>query len=77
MAERTPNVSTGSDLVGAALSFYKALKVYPEPQQLIEIYDNTVAKDILGVLAVMCAQDKELNRKIGGSRAGSDAGQVE
>jgi import receptor subunit TOM20 len=28
----------------AALSFYKALKVYPTPGDLISIYDKTVEK---------------------------------
>lgn len=34
----------GSDPVDAALCFYKALKVYPQPRELISIYDKTVAK---------------------------------
>lgn len=34
----------GSDPVDAALCFYKALKVYPTPRELISIYDKTVPK---------------------------------
>lgn len=34
----------GSDPVDAALSFYRALKVYPQPTELISIYDKTVPK---------------------------------
>lgn len=34
----------GSDSIDAALCFYKALKVYPNPRDLISIYDKTVAK---------------------------------
>ena len=34
----------GSDPVGAALCFYRALKVYPQPKELIGIYDKTVTK---------------------------------
>lgn len=34
----------GSDPVDAALSFYQALKVYPQPRELINIYDKTVPK---------------------------------
>jgi import receptor subunit TOM20 len=34
----------GSDPVDAALCFYKALKVYPQPRELITIYDKTVPK---------------------------------
>ena len=45
----------GSDPVDAALCFYRALKVYPQPRELINIYDKTVPKvsftfDILHVL---------------------------
>ena len=63
----------GSDPIGAALHFYRALKVYPEPKQLLNIYDSTVPKEILEIIAVMSAQDSELNRKIGSS-AGSESG---
>ena|ERR1700736_5595212 len=35
---------SGSDNVEAALCFYKALKVYPTPSDLIGIYDKTVPK---------------------------------
>jgi len=62
--------SNGSDPVAAALCFYKGLKVYPEPKALISIYDNTVPKDILEILASMVAQDKSL--KIGGFGGGSE-----
>ncbi|KAJ9626135.1 uncharacterized protein PV06_05093 [Exophiala oligosperma] len=62
----------GSDPVGAALCFYKGLKVYPEPSSLIRIYDNTVPKEILEILAVMVAQDKSL--KVGDFGASSDRG---
>lgn len=34
----------GSDPVDAALCFYRALKVYPQPRELITIYDKTVPK---------------------------------
>ena len=34
----------GSDAVEAALCFYRALKVYPQPRELIGIYDKTVPK---------------------------------
>lgn len=34
----------GSDPVDAALCFYRALKVYPQPRELISIYDKTVPK---------------------------------
>lgn len=38
----------GSDPVDAALCFYKALKVYPQPRELITIYDKTVPKVCCG-----------------------------
>ncbi|OTB08222.1 hypothetical protein M426DRAFT_8029 [Hypoxylon sp. CI-4A] len=45
----------------AALAFYKALKVYPTPGDLISIYDKTVDKRVLDVLAEMIAYDKNLD----------------
>ncbi|KAF2143821.1 uncharacterized protein K452DRAFT_357429 [Aplosporella prunicola CBS 121167] len=50
----------GSDPVDAALCFYKALKVYPQPKELINIYDKTVPKPILDILAEMIAHDKSI-----------------
>ncbi|KAK4110002.1 protein import receptor MAS20 [Canariomyces notabilis] len=41
----------------AAIAFYKALKVYPTPGDLINIYDKTVPKPILDILAEMIAYD--------------------
>jgi hypothetical protein len=38
------DVLTGADPVDAALCFYRALKVYPNPRELISIYDKTVPK---------------------------------
>ncbi|KAJ5159414.1 Mitochondrial import receptor subunit tom20 [Penicillium canariense] len=51
----------GSDNIEAALAFYKALKVYPQPKDLISIYDKTVPKECLEVLAEMVAMDSGLN----------------
>jgi import receptor subunit TOM20 len=51
----------GSDNIEAALAFYKALKVYPQPKDLISIYDKTVPKEVLEVLAEMVAMDGGLN----------------
>lgn len=41
---------TATRAVEAALAFYKGLKVYPTPGDLIGIYDKTVPKvrDLLG-----------------------------
>lgn len=35
---------TATKELDAALAFYKALKVYPTPGDLINIYDKTVSK---------------------------------
>lgn len=37
-------VDTASKALDAALAFYKALKVYPTPGDLINIYEKTVSK---------------------------------
>lgn len=50
----------GSDPIEAALCFYKALKVYPQPKELINIYDKTVPKPVLDILAEMIAHDKSI-----------------
>ncbi|KAH9904132.1 mitochondrial import receptor subunit tom-20 [Xylariomycetidae sp. FL2044] len=50
-----------SKTLEAALAFYKALKVYPTPADLIQIYDKTVPKRIIDVLAEMIAYDKDLD----------------
>ncbi|BDD62340.1 translocase of outer mitochondrial membrane 20 -like [Monascus purpureus] len=78
-------VSTGEHLCAqggnnleAALAFYKALKVYPQPKDLISIYDKTVPKEVLEVLAEMVALDAGL--KLGsftGETGGSDGPGVE
>ncbi|KAI8956228.1 hypothetical protein F4801DRAFT_6178 [Xylaria longipes] len=53
--------SSASQTTEAALAFYKALKVYPTPRDLISIYDKTVDKRVLDVLAEMIAYDKSLD----------------
>lgn len=45
----------------SALAFYKGLKVYPAPGDLIRIYDSTVPKPILDILAEMIAYDSSLD----------------
>jgi len=49
----------------AALEFYRAMKVYPSPGDLLGIYDSTVKKEVLDILAEMIAADDTLN--LGGS----------
>jgi import receptor subunit TOM20 len=45
--------STGTDNVEAALCFYKALKVYPTPSDLISIYDKTVSDCVSSFTATL------------------------
>lgn len=45
----------GSDPVEAALCFYRALKVYPQPGELVGIYDKTVPK--VSVTACLLYED--------------------
>ncbi|KAJ5584819.1 mitochondrial import receptor subunit (Tom20) [Penicillium hispanicum] len=68
----------GNEQIEAALAFYKALKVYPQPKDLISIYDKTVPKEVLEILAEMVAMDAGL--KLGsftGEGAGADNHGVE
>jgi import receptor subunit TOM20 len=78
---------TGADSVEAALCFYRALKVYPNPRELINIYDKTVPKvsyvsasmrsstnalqPVLDILAEMIAVDTSIPV---GSKEPSEAG---
>lgn len=50
----------GAEAMDAALCFYRALKVYPQPRELITIYDKTVPKPVLDVLAEMIAVDSSI-----------------
>ncbi|KAJ5128089.1 Mitochondrial import receptor subunit tom20 [Penicillium atrosanguineum] len=61
----------GTDQIEAALAFYKALKVYPQPKDLISIYDKTVPKEVLEILAEMVAMDAGL--KLDGSFTGESS----
>ena len=54
------------------------MKVYPQPKDLIAIYDKTVPKDVLEILAEMVAMDAGL--KLGsftGSESSGDGPAVE
>ena len=63
-----------STYVEAALCFYKALKVYPQPGDLITIYDKTVPKPVLDILAEMVSTDPSIQVGNIGGGSGSDAG---
>jgi len=63
-----------SDQIEAALCFYKALKVYPQPKDLITIYEKTVPKPVLDILAEMIATDSDIPSGSFGAGPGSDSG---
>lgn len=44
VAQGEQMATSGADPVETALCFYRALKVYPNPRELISIYDKTVPK---------------------------------
>lgn len=67
-------VSKGSDQIEAALCFYRALKVYPQPRELIQIYDKTVPKPVIDILAEMIATDPTIDVGPFGHSLGSDTG---
>ena len=67
----------GSDQIEAALCFYKALKVYPQPGDLINIYDKTVPKPVLDILAEMIATDPTIPMGPGSRGPASDSGAVD
>jgi len=50
-----------SQSLEAALCFFRALKVYPNSDELFQIYDKTVPKPILDVLAEMIAYDPTMS----------------
>ncbi|KAJ3515014.1 hypothetical protein NM208_g15013 [Fusarium decemcellulare] len=59
-----------SKTLESALAFYKGLKVYPAPGDLIRIYDSTVPKPILDILAEMIAYDSTLDIRSPAAPAG-------
>lgn len=58
----------------AALCFYKALKVYPQPSDLMQIYDKTVPKAVISILAEMIAYDPSISVGAFGQGSGSGSG---
>ncbi|ATY64203.1 mitochondrial import receptor subunit tom-20 [Cordyceps militaris CM01] len=62
--------SDPSKAIDSALAFYRGLKVYPNPGDLIKIYDSTVPKPILDILAEMIAYDSSLDISAVPSSAG-------
>ena len=69
------NIQPESKRIEAATSFYRALKVYPSPKDLIGIYDKTVPKPVIDILAEMIALDPDTNFSM--SPGGSDHGDGE
>jgi len=48
-------------VIDSAVAFFKTLKVYPNKKDLISIFDKSVPKDVLEVLAIMVAMDESLD----------------
>ncbi|KAI9724037.1 MAG: hypothetical protein M1812_000755 [Candelaria pacifica] len=68
---RGETLCTDGDPIEAALCFYKALKVYPQPRDLINIYDKTVPRHVLDILAEMMAADPNVISMTPGSESGN------
>jgi import receptor subunit TOM20 len=66
-----------SQKLEAALCFFRALKVYPQPDELVNIYDKTVPKPVLDILAEMVAMDSSIPVRSGGVRPTSAAAQFD
>lgn len=66
--------ATEATHLDAALCFYSALKVYPQPGDLIAIYDKTCPKPVIDILAEMVAYDGSMPVGNFGGGSGSDAG---
>jgi len=64
----------GTDNIAAALCFYRALKVYPQPEDLVNIYDKTVPRPVLDILSEMVALDTTLNHVARFGESASDDG---
>ena len=64
------------DQIEAALCFYKALKVYAQPRNLMSIYDSTVPKPVLDILAEMIAMDSGIDIPLGSDASSFDNGEI-
>ncbi|KAF2838967.1 protein import receptor MAS20 [Patellaria atrata CBS 101060] len=74
VAQGEQMIQEGNDQIETALCFYRALKVYPQPKELINIYDKTVPKPILDVLAEMIAVDPSIPSLRGPGSTASESG---
>ncbi|TID25918.1 protein import receptor MAS20 [Venturia nashicola] len=61
--DSTLTLNVESQSLEAALCFFRALKVYPNAEELFQIYDKTVPKPILDILAEMIAYDPSMGLK--------------
>jgi import receptor subunit TOM20 len=46
-----------AEYLNAALAFYRALRVYPNPVDLLNIYDKTLKEPIMDILRIMILLD--------------------
>jgi len=58
--EQLTQANDPENYLEAAFSFWKALKVYPETSQLMQIFNNTVPAGCLDILAKMIAVDQSI-----------------
>jgi len=65
-AEQRQASTDPDEMMEAACSFFKALKVYPRKSELISIIDSQVKKDVLDILAVMISFDETIASDISG-----------
>ncbi|KAJ9117558.1 hypothetical protein QFC22_004408 [Naganishia vaughanmartiniae] len=65
--------ATGSDNeVSAALCFYRALRVYPSPVELIMIYQKTVPASIFALLMELTSLDLEAGKDVAPKASAAD-----
>lgn len=65
-----------AQFVSAALAFYRALAVYPNPVDLLGIYDKSIRQPVLDIVRTMVLLEPPAAIKsvFGGSAAGASAG---
>ncbi|THH15205.1 hypothetical protein EW146_g5224 [Bondarzewia mesenterica] len=57
-------VNLGEQLCAQAICFYRALRVYPSPMELIIIYQRTMPEPVFKVVYIICCDSRELSLKL-------------
>lgn len=63
--------------VPAAIAFFKALKVYPAPVELVMIYQKAVPKEVFDLIMKLVTRDAAVNGAGGASAKSADLDQVD